>query len=151
MDDHDEKEDLDDDNNEEEEVDDDDNEVEVDDNNNNEEEGEDNDNNEEEDNDNDNNKEEEDDNNNNLLLDLLTRCLGFAGFVGDFFWICRRNLLDLSTKSFGFVDKIFWICRRNLLNLLEKYANDRIVTWVTRPERPKGAKDEVKEARRAAN
>ena len=25
-------------------------------------------------------------------------------------------------------------------------SNDRIVTWVTRPERPKGAKDEVKEA-----
>ena len=23
-------------------------------------------------------------------------------------------------------------------------SNDRIVTWVTRPERPKGAKDEVK-------
>ena len=29
-------------------------------------------------------------------------------------------------------------------------TNDRIVAWVTRPERPKGAKDEVKPARRAA-
>ena len=28
-------------------------------------------------------------------------------------------------------------------------TNDRIVAWVTRPERPKGAKDEVKQARRA--
>ena len=28
-------------------------------------------------------------------------------------------------------------------------SNDRIVTWVTRPERPKGAKDKVKQARRA--
>ena len=26
-----------------------------------------------------------------------------------------------------------------------------IIAWVTRPERPKGAKDKVKEARRAAN
>ena len=26
-----------------------------------------------------------------------------------------------------------------------------IIAWVTRPERPKGAKDEVKEARRAAD
>ena len=39
---------------------------------------------------------------------------------------------------FGFVDKIFWIC-----------SNDYIITWVTRPERPKGAKEEVKEALRA--
>ena len=30
-------------------------------------------------------------------------------------------------------------------------SNDCIVTWVTRPERPKGAKDEVKEARRATD
>ena len=28
----------------------------------------------------------------------------------------------------------------------ETLSNDRIVTWVTQPERPKGAKDEVKEA-----
>ena len=30
-------------------------------------------------------------------------------------------------------------------------SNDRIVAWVTRPERPKGAMDEVKQAQRAAS
>jgi len=29
-------------------------------------------------------------------------------------------------------------------------SNNHIITWLTQPERPKGAKDEVKEARRAA-
>ena len=85
----------------------------------------------------------------------------------EIFWICRRNFLDLSTKFFGFVDEIFWICRQNFLDLSTKcfgffdnffgffgesfgfstiYCN---VAWVTRPERPKGAKDDVKQARRA--
>ena len=74
----------------------------------------------------------------------------FFRFVDDFFWICRQNFWDLSTKIlgfvdnfFGFVDEIFWICRKNMSMTL---SNDCIVTWVTRPERPKGAKDEVKEA-----
>ena len=56
--------------------------------------------------------------------------------------------LDLLTNSFGFVDNIYWICQKNMTMTL---SNDRIVMWVTRPERPKGAKDEVREARRAAN
>ena len=39
----------------------------------------------------------------------------------------------MSTPFVGFVNEITLI-------------NDRIVAWVTRPERPKGAKDEVKPA-----
>ena len=34
------------------------------------------------------------------------------------FWICQKNVLDLSTKCFGFVDNIFWICRRNFCKSL---------------------------------
>ena len=87
-------------------------------------------------------------------MDLPTK---FVEFVDESFWICRQNL-------FGFVDKIFWICRQKFLDLLKKVfwicanfkignlpmtlSNDRIVAWVTRPERPKGANDEVKQARR---
>ena len=63
--------------------------------------------------------------------------------LDDFFGICRQFFLDLSTEIlgfvnnfFGFVDEIFWIC---------------CVVRVTRPERPRGAKDEVKVARRATN
>ena len=52
----------------------------------------------------------------------------------------KDNLFDLSMTSFGFVNKIFWIC-----------VQKSIVAWVTRSERLKGAKDEVKEDRRAAN
>ena len=67
----------------------------------------------------------------------MTICFGF---VND-------NLLDVSMNFFGgFVDRLFWICQQ-FFDFLDDFFLD-VVTW---PERPKGEKDEVKEARRAAN
>ena len=97
----------------------------------------------------DNNDNEEEANNNGFVKKNFWICQQFfLDFSTRFFGFVDKNLLDLSTKSFGFVDKIFCICRKNMPTTL---SNVCIVTWVTRPERPKGAKDEVKEARRAAN
>jgi hypothetical protein len=97
----------------------------------------------------------------------------FFGFVSDIFWICQWYFLDLSMMFFGFVRDIFWICPWSFLDLSVIFSgflnnfyvflghffkisvvfpsNDHIVAWVTRPEGPKGAKDEVKPARRATN
>ena len=47
---------------------------------------------------------------------------------------------------FGFVNIFFGFVDEN-----KQCANDHIIVRVTRPERPKGAKDEVKLARWATN
>ena len=60
----------------------------------------------------------------------------FLDFAAIFFWFSRRNTLDLEVKCFGFLCELSY---------------QRIVAWVTQPKRLKGAKDEVKQARRAVN
>ena len=96
------------------------------------------------------------------FLDLSTI---FFGFVNDFFLDLSTIFLDLSTKfgfGFGFATPCSFVDRKEskskfqqiasnlkICNVTMTLTNDRIVAWVTRPERPKGTKDEVKPARRA--
>ena len=53
-----------------------------------------------------------------------------------FFWISLRLFLDFSVIFLDFSNAL---------------SNHCTVAWVTRPERPKGVKDEVNQARRATN
>ena len=81
----------------------------------------------------------------NFLMDLS---MTFFRFLDNFFWLCRRNLLK---QILGFLDETFGISKKKgffylLVIFLEFLTIYCIVEWVTRPERPKGAKDEVKEA-----
>ena len=71
-----------------------------------------------------------------LLPKLLELPTEFFGFVDNFFWICRQFFLDLST--------IFLDLSTKISNVPMTLSNDHIIAWVTRPERLKGAKDEVK-------
>ena len=74
-----------------------------------------------------------------IFLDLLVI---FVGFVRKLF----RIIFGFSTFmyfNFGFLDNFFHIS-------VIFPSNDNIVARVPRPERPKGAKDDVKEARRAS-
>ena len=95
----------------------------------------------------------------NLSVELLIFSLTILRFCLHMLSKCLINVkqmvyyifADLSTIFFGFVDNFFRICRRNFLDLSTKISNvpmtlsnDHIIAWVTRPERPKGAKDEVK-------
>ena len=58
----------------------------------------------------------------------------------------------LDTKYiFFFFSSQFWIFLQFFPISVVFPSNDHIVAWVTRPERPKGAKDVVKLARRATN
>ena len=82
------------------------------------------------------------------FLHLSTK---FLGFVDNFFCICWPIFLDLLTIIFWIFQQYFLICRRNVLDLSTKISNgpmtlsnDHIIAWVTRGERPKGAKDKVK-------
>ena len=81
-------------------------------------------------------------------MDLSTKLFGF---VNDYFLDLSTFFLDLSTKFFGFVDNFFLDLSTKISNVPMTLSNDHIIVWVTRPERPKGAKDEVKPARRATN
>ena len=92
------------------------------------------------------------------LSGFLMKCINHIISVNSylclrFVQICPEKCSDLSGKIFRFVQGNFRICPGIISDLSRKIFSvwDKFIylTWVTRSERPKGAKDEVKQARRA--
>ena len=81
-------------------------------------------------------------------MDLSTEIFGF---VDEFFLDLSTIFLDFLTIFFGFVEKKIVDLLTKISNLPMTLSNDHIIVWVTRPEFPKGTKDEVKLARRDTN